>query len=188
MKLPLLLLFALALPAVAHPQQDRSPAMSDAEIEKIRDAAFIPVDRINAYVTILNDRSKRLQDLVSKPRRPGRERDLHDMCAQFGDIVSELADNLDDLDSRHRDLRRVLPHLLDGTERWATTLQSPADDPQYRTARRLALAAVHDLHDAVVAAQAEQAAYFKAHPDAASKEQQRLEPGHQANEPFDIPR
>jgi hypothetical protein len=153
--------------------QANDDTMSQAEVEKLRDAAYVPVDRINVFIKILDSRAKSIEDLLAKPRRPGREDQLHDLMDQFGGIADELNDNLDAYGPKHRDLRKALPKLLEATERWATTLRSPGDDPAYKVVRKIALDAVQDVHDAAAAMQTEQIAYFKAHPEAAKAEQDR---------------
>jgi hypothetical protein len=168
--------------------QAHDETMSQAEVEKLRDAAYFPVDRINVYIKIIDSRSKAIEDLLAKPRRQGREDQLHDLFDQIGGIADELNDNLDEYGPKHRDLRKALPKLLEATERWATTLRAPGDDPAYKVVRKIALDAVQDVHDAAATMQTEQIAYFKAHPEAAKAEKDRAEPQPLKQEPIDIPR
>jgi hypothetical protein len=184
-----LLCFAVLL-TVAAPcarAQAKDDTMSQAEVEKLRDAAYIPVDRINVFIKIIDSRTKSIEDLLAKPRRPGRGDQLHDLFDQIGGIADELNDNLDDYGPKHRDLRAALPKLIAATERWATTLRAPGDDPAYKVVRKIALDAVQDVHDAAATMQTEQIAYFKAHPEAAKAEKDRADPGLK-QEPIEIPR
>jgi hypothetical protein len=98
-----------------------------------------------------------------------------------------LNDNLDAYGPKHRDVRKALPKLIEATERWATTLRAPGDDPAYKVVRKIALDAVQDVHDAAAAMQTEQIAYFKAHPEAAKAEKDRASP-ELKQEPVEIPR
>ena len=172
------LLAALALLPL-HAQQ-RDSALSDKEIEQVREASYYPGDRILLFVKFLDLRTKEIQDLYAKPRRPGREQDTHDLFEQFTSIVDELDDNLDDYGPRHADLRKALPKILDATDRWATAVKSPPEDEAYSVARKLVLESIRDLREATTTLNGEQIAWFKAHPPSKEKDHQ---PG-----PIDIPR
>jgi len=193
MKIPgrLWLLWFVVLLTAAAPRaraQVGDDTMSQAEVEKLRDAAYVPVDRISVFIKIIDSRTKSIEDLLAKPRHPGREEQLHDLFDQIGGIADELNDNLDEYGPKHRDIRKALPKLIDATERWATTLRAPGDDPAYKVVRKIALDAVQDVHDAAATMQTEQIAYFKAHPEAAKAEKDRVDPEPSKQEPVEIPR
>jgi hypothetical protein len=174
-----------AAPRLVRAQADDN-TMTASEVEKLRDAAYIPTDRIDAYIKILDSRAKSIDDLLAKRRHAGREQDLHDLFDQLGSIADELNDNLDEYGPKHRDLRKVLPKLMEATERWSTSLRAAPDDPAYNVVRKIALGAVKDVHDAAASMQTDQIAYFKAHPEAAKAEKDRANPTEQR--PIDIPR
>ena len=163
--------------ALIHAQDDDS-SMSQKEIESLRDAAYIPNDRIIAFVKILDTREQEITDLLSKPRRPGFNQDMHDLLDQFAAIADEFNDNLDEYQSKHRDIRKSLPKLVSSIDRWSTTLRAPADDQTYNVVRKMALDSLKDMHDTATEMETEQAAYFKAHPDAAKTEKERADPDH----------
>lgn len=167
----LLFLFLLGLGHAG--AQRNEPDLSDAEVEQLRESAYIPADRIAVFIKLLDTRSRSLTDLLSKPRRPGREDDVHHLLEQFTSIADELNDNLDDYGPRHRDLRRQLPKLVEATDRWSSALRSPPDDDAYNVARRLAIESVRDVHEEAVRLVAEQRTYFTAHPEAAKAERDR---------------
>jgi len=177
-----LILAACALlvfvPATLTLAQDDDSSMSQKEIESLRDAAYIPNDRVMAFVKILNTREQEITDLLSKPRRPGFNQDMHDLLDQFASIADEFNDNLDEYQSKHRDIRKSLPKLISSIERWSTTLRAPADDQSYNVVRKMALDSLKDMHDTATTMETEQAAYFKAHPDAAKMEKERADPDH----------
>jgi hypothetical protein len=174
-----LLLAALAFAPPLHAQQQDS-ALSEAEIEQVREARYYPTDCILLFVKFLDLRVKEIQDLYAKPRRPGREQDTHDLLEQFTSIADELSDNLDDYGPRHEDLRKALPKILEATDRWASALKAPPDDDAYSVARKISLESIRDLRESTTELTSEQAAWFKAHPPGKQKDQQ---PG-----PIDIPR
>jgi hypothetical protein len=103
---------------------------------------------------------------------------MHDYIDQFASIADEFNDNLDDYQSKHRDIRKSLPKLVSAIERWSTTLRAPANDDAYDVVRKMALDSLKDMRDAATTMQTEQAAYFKAHPDAAKIEKERADPEH----------
>jgi hypothetical protein len=173
----LLALLLLPLALSLHAQRPEA-ALSDGEVEQLREAAYYPTDRVLLFIKLLDTRNKSIQDLFARPRKPGREQDTHDLLEQFTAIADELNDNLDDYGPRHRDIRKALPKLLEATERWSSNLKTPPDDEAYNVSRRLALEAVHDLHDQATQMIEEQKAWFLAHPP----------PKENKNAPIDPPR
>lgn len=156
-----IVLFALPFAAIA---QQRVDALTDAEVEKLRDTNRMPQDRVMAFVEFLNRRSDTIHDLTVKPRRPGREDDIHDAMEQFVSIADDLEDNLDEYSTRHHDVRKVLPKLLKELDKWATALRSPPDDDRYAVSRKLALEAVRDIREDATRMVEEQKTWFAAHP------------------------
>jgi hypothetical protein len=161
----------VASPAL-HAQHQDSP-LSDGEVEKLRDSAYVPADRILVFIKFLDQRTDRIQDLYAHPRKPGREEDTHDLIEQFTAIADELEDNLDDYGPHHRDIRRSLPKLVAATERWATILKTPPDNEEYSVSRKLALESIRDLREDATSLIDQQKTYFAAHPDAVKAERQR---------------
>jgi hypothetical protein len=170
-------LFALAAPLHA---QEEDHVLTDAEVEQLRSAAYVPNDRVLVFIKLLDERNKAIQDLFAHPRSPGREQDTHDLLEQFTAIADELDDNLGDYGPHHRDIRKALPKLLDATERWASNLKSPPDNEAYSVSRKIALEAIHDLREEATHLVEDQKAWFAAHPPA--KEDKNK------NAPIDIPR
>lgn len=160
--------------------QIKPSALSDKEVEEIRNARYVPNDCIVLFVKFLDLRTQELRDLFNKPRRPGREEDARDLFAQFTSIADELSDNLDDYGPRHADLRKALPKIIDSTDRWSTELKTPPDDPTYAVARKLALESIRDLRESATQLNSDQIAWFKAHPPAKQT--------NQGPEPITIPR
>lgn len=172
------LLLVLAVPATRGIAQNHDSALSEAEIEQLREAAYFPSDRVLIFIKLLDTRCKAIQDLYAHPRKPGREDDTHDLMEEFTSIADELDDNLDDYGPRHRDLRKALPKLLDATERWSSNLKTPPDDEAYNVSRKIALEAVRDLHDEAAQMLEEQKTWFAAHPPPKTPEgQQQMPPG-----------
>ena len=74
--------------------QERQSALSDGEVEKLRDTAYFPPERILAFVAFLNQRTAEIDKLSTGRRKPGREEDIHDQMEQF----TSIADDLDDIE------------------------------------------------------------------------------------------
>lgn len=173
-----LLMPSLLMPSPRLLAQASDGILSQAEIEQLRDAAYVPTDRIKVYERILNDRERLINDLMKDRRHVTFGQDLHDLMDQFGQIADELNDNLDDYEKKHRDLRKVLPKLVQDTERWSTLLRTPADDDSYKIVKKIAVDAVKDTHDLATTMLADEEAYFKAHPEAAKAEKERRDNPH----------
>lgn len=154
----------LCLPPHAAHAQERVPALSDAEVEKLREAAPLYQDRLQLFSDFLDARTKDILALTNGRRHAGRELDLHDRMEQFTSIADDLEDNLDDYGTHHRDIRKVLPKLLAATDRWQTALKTPPDNEAYNVARKLALQSVVDLNGDIAKLIDEQKAWFLAHP------------------------
>src|ERR1700761_6990478 len=159
------ILFALVFLALALPlhAQAKESALSEGEIEQLREAAYVPNDRVLIFIKLLDARTKAIQELFAHPRKPGREQDTHDLLEQFTSIADELNDNLDDYGPRHSDIRKALPKLLDATERWSSNLKTPPDNPTYDLSRKLALESIRDIREEVTHLIEEQKAWFLAH-------------------------
>jgi hypothetical protein len=174
----LLILFALAPSLRAQLPEN---VLTQVEIDQVRDARYYPDTCVLLFVKFLDLRVKEIQDLYAKPRAPGREQDTHDLLEQFTSITDELSDNLDDYGPRHADLRKALPKIIDATDRWASALKAPPDNPAYDVSRKVALESIRDLREDATELAASQADWFKAHPPA------RQNNNNQAP-PIDIPR
>ena len=156
-------LLALALPLHA---QRGDTALSEGEIEQLRDSAYVANDRVLVFIKLLDTRNKAIQDLFAHPRKPGREEDMHDLLEQFTSIADELNDNLDDYGPHHRDIRKALPKLLEATERWSSNIKSPPENPVYALSRKLALETIRDIREEATHLVEDQKAWFLAHPPA----------------------
>jgi len=169
-------------PGVRAQDSQTDNALTQSEIEKVRDARLDPPACVLLFVKFLDLRADEIKDLYAKPRAPGREQDTHDLLEQFTSIADELSDNLDDYGPRRIDLRKALPKIIDATGRWSSVLKSPPDDPVYSIARKIALESISDLRDSATELNSDQTAWFKAHPPA-----KQPRPGETAP-PIDIPR
>lgn len=144
--------------------QRRESALSDSEVEKLRDSAYNPPDRVLAFIDFLDQRVKQIDKLTNGKRQPGREDDIHDLMEQFASIADDFDDNLDDYSKYHRDIRKVLPKVVSATDRWATSLRTPPENATYSVSRKLALESLADVRESATKLIDEQKAWFLAHP------------------------
>lgn len=144
--------------------QQHESALSDAEVERLRDSAYFPPSRILAFIDFLDLRIGRIDKLTTGKRQPGREEDIHDLMEQIASIADNFVDNLDDYSKYHRDIRKVLPKVVSATERWATSLRTPPEDAAYSVSRKLALESLADVRASATKLVEEQKAWFFAHP------------------------
>ena len=162
----LAVVFAVALLRVpAHAQMEES-ALSEAEVEKLRDTAYFPPQRVEAFIDFLNVRAEAIGKLTIGKRQPGREQDIHDEMEQFTSIASDLEDNLEEYGKTHKDIRKALPKVLSAAERWGTALKTPPENAEYSLQRKLALEALDDVRETAKELIEEQKAWFLAHPPA----------------------
>jgi len=144
--------------------QGREDALTQAEIEQLRDTNRMPNERVMVFVKFLDERTETIRKLSTGPRHPGREQDIHDAMEQFLSIADSLEDNLNEYGTRHRDARKSLPKLLRAIDRWSTILKSPPDDEAYNVSRRLTLESIRDLREDTEHMIDDQRAWFAAHP------------------------
>lgn len=152
--------------------------LSEKEVDLLRDTAYEPIARVAAYIRILDDRQKWVDELVHGRQHLTTADDLHDALDQFGQIADELNDNLDQYNQKHRDIRKALPKLVEATERWSTSLRAANDDVHYNVVRRIALDALKDTRQIADQMRTDQEAYFKEHPEAEKAEKSRREDPH----------
>ena len=174
----LLCLSCAVAPARAYPQA-KDAVLSQREVDSLRDAAFVPGERLLTFMRILDERDGQIRTLLAKRRgHTDFGGDMHDVLDQFGQIADELNDNLDEYSRNHRDVRKVLPKILEASDRWSTTLRSPVENEAYGVVRRIALDNVKDTHDLAQALGPELDAYYKAHPEAEAQEKRRTADPH----------
>jgi hypothetical protein len=115
--------------------QGHEQALSDAEVEKLRDTAYYPPERVLTFIEFLNLRTKEIDTLVTGKRQPGREQDIHDLMEQFTSIADDFDDNLDDRYNVSRklaletlaDIRETATKLIDEQKAWFLAHPPPKD-------------------------------------------------------------
>ena len=170
----LLLLLVLLVP-VLH-AQGRDSALSEREVEDLREKAITPPDRLLAFVDFINVRIQIIHKVSTGRRHAGREQDIHDAMEQISSIAEDLSDNLDDYGKRHQDVRKALPKVIAAVERWETAIKSPPDDDAYKLARTITLESLGGVRESASKLLEDQKAYFLAHPPTKANEDSRERP------------
>jgi hypothetical protein len=158
----------------AFAQKEHHDTLTEAQVEKIREAGIDPNGRVKLYTEFLNDHViavKSLSDRRKSDARASRlDRELHDVAA----LIDELGSNLDQYSDRHADIRPALKVLADESQHWLMALKALAGEAPFDLSRKEAIEAGEDLTDQAQRLLREQTEYFAAHKD--EKGQERAEP------------
>lgn len=131
-----LLLTLVASLAAAYPggKGRRDPLTSD-EIDQVREQAQEPVNRLRLYIKFAKARMVAIEQLRSDPKLAAdRGQKIHDLLEDFGNIVDEIDDNMDNYSTRGADIRKPLKELIEAEADWQLRLRTLKDagtkDPQ----------------------------------------------------------
>jgi hypothetical protein len=161
-----------ALPLCA--QKEKREPLTEAQIEKIREAGIYPDGRVALYTNFLDEHADTIKSLTNRVHSAARSRRLDDELQDFTALMDELGSNLDLFSERKADIRKTLKPLTEATERWLGILRALAGEPGFDLARKEAIESGEDLADQAKRLLAEQTEYFKLHKD--EQGQDRAEP------------
>jgi hypothetical protein len=118
--LPLAALAAFRTPA-APPQ--RKEYLTDAEADKIRDNPS-PAARISLYVSFADDRVKKFEYEIRRPVQERRRSEiLNNLLNGYVGCVDDAADQLDDAQEKHVDIRDALKSMKAKDKEFLDTLE-----------------------------------------------------------------
>jgi hypothetical protein len=117
-------IFVTVLLAVFVSAQHRRDPLNDVEIEKIRDAAQLPDERLKLYVEFARSRLDKMQQIQSDPKATDREKQIHDALQDFVDIYDELNSNVDTFVDRGADLRKALKPVIEADTEFGSKLRA----------------------------------------------------------------
>lgn len=167
-------LFFVALPWIGAAQKEQRQPLSDAQIDKIREAGIYPDERIKLYTQFLDERANTIKGLTNRIKSNARAKRLDDELQDFTALMDELGSNLDQYSERKADLRTSLKKLNELTPKWVGILKALPGEPTFDEARKEAIESSEDLADEGKRLQTEQDTYFAEHKD--EKNQERAEP------------
>ncbi|MGB8260247.1 MAG: hypothetical protein WCE75_07840 [Terracidiphilus sp.] len=171
--LPLAALLLLAALPLAAQKEKREP-LTEAQIEKIREAGIYPNERLSLYTKFLDEHADTLKQLTGRVRSPARAKRLNEELEDFTALMDELGSNLDQYADRKADIRKALKGLTEATGRWQSVLNGLPGEPGFDLSRKEAIESLDDLADQAKRLLTEQTEYFKQHKDEAG--QDRAEP------------
>src|SRR5437588_649510 len=133
------LIATLSIAALAHGQREKRQPLTEAQVEKVREAAINPSERIRLYTQFLDEHAATLKDLADRPKSGSRAKRLDDELQDFTALLDELASNLDQYGQRKADMRPALKKLNEDCPRWLDMLKTFPTEPSYDTARKEAM-------------------------------------------------
>jgi len=116
----LLLLITTFAPAQTH----KRDALSDAEADQLRELTDQPDKRIKLMVQFCRTRMLAIEQLKADPKLDSRGREMHDLIADFDQLVQELEDNLDMFTRQRGDLRKVMKEVVEAYSDWQVKLRA----------------------------------------------------------------
>jgi len=158
----------------AFAQKSHHDPLTDAQVEKIREAGIDPNERIKLYTEYLGDHVTVVKNLTNRGKSDARAMRIDNELQDVTTLMDELGSNLDEYSDRHADIRIALKKLADESQHWLTTLKALAGEGQFVLSRKEAIEAGEDLTDQAQRLLREQTDYFALHKD--EKGQERAEP------------
>jgi uncharacterized coiled-coil DUF342 family protein len=118
------LLLAMAMPAIAQRHHD---ALTQPEIDKIRDTSWEPRLRLPLYVEFARARLVKLEEMRSDPKTKDRAKQTHDLLEDFQQLYDELNDNIDTYVDRKDDIRKPMKTVIDADAEFQGKLRALKD-------------------------------------------------------------
>ena len=154
-------------------KQERQP-LTEAQIDKIRDAGIDPNERVKLYTKFLDERVDTIKGLSVRAHSGSRTKRLDDELQDLIALMDELGSNLDQYGERKADLRAALKPLSEASNHWLEVLRALPGDPGFDLSRKEAIDGGKDLADQSTQMLKEQTDYFNLHKD--ERGQERAEP------------
>lgn len=120
--LPFLLLLVSSMLAAG--QAHHRDPLTDAEVDKIRDAAQIPEIRLKLYIAFARARLEKVQQIHSDPKATDRAQQTRDGLQEFLDVYDELNTNVDTYADRGTDLRKALKPVIEADTEFGAKLRA----------------------------------------------------------------
>jgi hypothetical protein len=161
---------------VAPAQKEQRQPLTEAQVDKIREAGIVPDERIALYTKFMDEHAETIKGLTNRRTSVARGKRIDDELLDLTALMDEMGSNLDQYSERKADLRPALKKLNDATPRWLGILRALAGEPEFDEARKEAIEAGEELADEGKRLLTEQSSYFETHKE--EKGQERAEPKH----------
>jgi len=112
--------------SVAQAQRHREP-LTQAEIDRIRDASWEPKQRLTLYVQFTRARLAKLEEMRSDPKTKNRPQQTHDLLDDVQLLYDELNDNIDTYVDRKDDIRKPLKLVIEADTEFQAKLRALKD-------------------------------------------------------------
>jgi len=127
LRIQVVVLLALAMPAPAGAAPRHRDPLTQAEIEQIRDASWEPNQRLALYVKFARARLAQIEALRADPKAKDRAQQTHDLLDDFQLIYDELNENIETYVDRKDDIRKPLKMVIEGDTEFAAKLRALKD-------------------------------------------------------------
>jgi|SRR5579864_8962308 len=117
----------VCLPLIEVSAQRPHDALTQPEIDQIRDTSWEPELRLGLYVKFARARLVTLEQMRSDPKTKDRAHKTHDMLENFLQIYDELNDNLDTYVDRRDDIRKPLKKVIEADAEFQAKLRALKD-------------------------------------------------------------
>ncbi len=154
------MLLLLAGPIQLSIAQDKNDPLTDAEVEKMREVADQPIERVKLFMTFIEQRTDAIAEMVGDTRIQNKPPKIRKLLQEYTYLVDELQDNLDNYDETHADVRKALKELVPASKKWLDTVNKPPPDPVYDFPRKTATDASESLVDQATKLQTDQDKFF----------------------------
>ena len=158
-----------------HAQKLKREPLTEAQVEKIREAGIDPNQRILLYTQYANEHAETLKSVAERPKSPARSKRLDDELQDFTALLDELASNLDQYGERKSDMRPALKKLHENCPKWLDILKAMPVEPMYDAARKEAMQSWNDLAEDARELLKEQDEFFVKNKKAKGQERQEPE-------------
>ncbi len=118
------LVLLLLSPGLAQRQRE---ALTNPEIDQLRDTALEPDLRLKLYVKFARARLATLEQARSDPKTTDRGQETHDRLQEFLDVYDEMNENIDTYVERKSDLRKVLKTVVEADTEFQAKLRALKD-------------------------------------------------------------
>ena len=119
-----LLLCSLVSSELALAQAHRPDPLSDGEINKLRDTAQYPEERLKLYVEFARTRLDRAQQIHADAKATDREAQTREEFQEFLDVYDELNTNVDTYADRGEDLRKALKPVIEADTEFGAKIRA----------------------------------------------------------------
>lgn len=109
------------------PAQRQREALTDPEIDQLRDTAMEPDLRLKLYVAFARARLVSLEKARSDPKTTDRGQETHDRLQDFLDVYDEMNDNIDTYVGRKSDLRKILKTVIEADTEFQAKMRALQD-------------------------------------------------------------